>query len=387
MCVLRWLKQKILWILIQLLRHAMTIFRFLALASLLAIVVLRFAYSGAYEVTFTTVNLFINHPYFPYYYESSIWKKISDFPKRIDSICIKPYGRFGNNVIQVIHVLSIASYLDVRKIYVPDSFWFINESIYAGGYRFLKNEPPNSEIYLKHHFFPVYDPDFDYSEQEYYGILTVHLESVIRKVPINDSIIHLHIRSGDSFGDKPPSHYPQPPLCFYKGAINISKRKKCVIYSEDSVNPVINYLLKRGCELRTYDLLETVSHMYYSKYLAISYGTFTHSLLKICRVSKTVFVPELMVGGRFESNHNHFFKIIVNQLDINYVKIMFPWDKANDQLNFLMTSHCPLWYLRDEPIGQFKWPLFCDIPKKSRKITTTWVSVWKKKQNLTYLPI
>lgn len=291
-------------------------------------------------------------------------------------IWVVALGRFGNNVIQLLNALKLAHSMNIKTLYIPESFWFINESIRINGYKFFKKIPKNFQNYIKHDFFHELIGDFC-PERSFYSMLAAHIQSILPNVPnINNNTIILHVRSGDVFAKDPPAHYTQPPLCFYTGALKLAKVRKCIIFSENLNSPIIEPLMRLKCQFMNYSIKKAIAYMYYSRHIALSYGTFVHSLLKSCNISKTLYISELMVGAVFEENNNYFFKIYVNKLDRNYIRLMLPWKRTAIQIDYMMLSTCPIWYIRKRPIGHFSYPKLCFLEYKTypKNVPYIWIS-------------
>ena len=138
----------------------------------------------------------------------------------------KLFGRLGNNIIQLKHIIHIAiAYKHNIKINVKTLKFFDLSVIekYFDKYN-------NSEIITNdNNFFytsrlPFSNDIFEQNIEERNKILQkAFLINNIHKLPENDLV--LHIRSGDIFSSIPHTWYIPPPLSYYTKEINKCKNK------------------------------------------------------------------------------------------------------------------------------------------------------------------
>jgi hypothetical protein len=162
-------------------------------------------------------------------------------------LIIQPYGRFGNNIIQIIRCISenFSKYhhdnIDIRLLKkknvifknFPDYFLFDfsvnNEEITSFFWNDIHVDKNTEKLIVDNYIKPY----INYSIKSNYGI---NFEK--------DLIIH--IRSGDIFNNDFPLHqYIQPPYSFYKNIIEKENFENIYIFSENyNINPVIQKLLE-----------------------------------------------------------------------------------------------------------------------------------------------
>lgn len=168
----------------------------------------------------------------------------------VEALRIKPSGRFGNNVHQILNAHHIANCLGIPQVIYPDIKlpWFGKEA---------RPEPtPVPEIQGA-----VLEGAFFYPWVFSRQIASVDVDTVARisretlqplcgvdPVRVNtENRICVHIRSGDIFKPNPNQWYAQPPLAFYVKAIDDIREAHrdlpvLVVY-EDRGNPVVDALL------------------------------------------------------------------------------------------------------------------------------------------------
>ncbi len=137
----------------------------------------------------------------------------------------------------------------------------------------------------------------------------------INKLPENDVVIH--IRSGDIFSSKPHPNYVPPPLSYYTKEIDKYKYEKIRIICEDTINPVVNELLKlyKNAVYEKNTLEKDIRIILGATNIIFSVGT---------------FIPSLM---RFSNNNKYLSLLKLKE----YYKIMKPWKNTIEQYNYILT--------------------------------------------------
>ena len=164
------------------------------------------------------------------------------------------YGRFGNNIYQILHAVTIARYVGLGAIECKfhfrnrssESYVFDNIVLYFG-----IDEPSGPPEIRATLFYPYgFEECFKFlnyndvkSDAEKLGRLFFNQHA--DPIPSNKKTMAFHFRAGDIFAESGAVHplYVQPPLSYYVLALDhISETIKdfevCVIF-EDERNPVI----------------------------------------------------------------------------------------------------------------------------------------------------
>lgn len=142
----------------------------------------------------------------------------------------------------------------------------------------------------------------------------------INKLPENDIVIH--IRSGDIFSSKPHPNYVPPPLSYYTKEIDKCKYEKIHIVCEDTINPVVNELLKlyKNAVYEKNTLEKDIRIILGATNIIFSVGTFIPALMLLSNNNKYLY-------GRHP--YNEELK--------EYYKIMKPWKNTIVQRNYILT--------------------------------------------------
>lgn len=189
------------------------------------------------------------------YIEYDITLPIHRNTENIEGIIVKRWGRFWNELIQIINALYLARKIGIQMIYLEWCPNFMEKRRYKLDniiITFNKNDIQwkcciiNNFFYLEKKHVSEIIPI-----QEYLNINTLIynnlLNSTIKKntlsLEINDLVIH--IRSGDIFG-KWLIHtlYAQPPMAYYLQVIKMAQPWKVILVYEDTANPCVEALQK-----------------------------------------------------------------------------------------------------------------------------------------------
>ena len=228
-------------------------------------------------------------------------------------------GRLGNNIQQLCNIIDIAiTYKHNVKLNVKINFFDL--SVIENYF----NKYNNSEIITenKKHFFdrnilPFPNDIFGKNVKERNKILQ-NAFLIKNNNKLNENDIVVHIRSGDMFSSKPHPSYVPPPLSYYIKEIDKHKYEKIHIICEDTINPVVNELLKlyKNAVYEKNTLEKDIRIILGATNLIFSVGT---------------FIPSLML---LSTNIKHLYRI--KELK-EYNKIMKPWKNTIVQRNYILT--------------------------------------------------
>ena len=232
----------------------------------------------------------------------------SGFSERASGLKIRKVSRFANNVYQMVRAIQIAREHNLGFVQMLDSPLFDFSS---------NNESSSPRLIDASDGAPddaaVVEGDFFYSERftgktgvtSRAGAMTAiareylapHLSIGSPKEPPAPDELVVHIRSGDIFGDDPHPLYGQPPLAFYRWAIERSLTlgfTKIRVVAEDRLSPVIDaleeFLDHRGIPFRMQigeSLENDVATLIAARGVVFGVGTFGHA---ICMLSSSIEV-------------------------------------------------------------------------------------------------
>jgi hypothetical protein len=238
------------------------------------------------------------------------------------------YGRLGNNILQLSHAMAIAiAHKHNIKFNVKNHLFF--DIIVINNY-FDKYNNNNEVITDKYNYYytdrnailqKVYTENIDERNQI---LKKAFLIKNINKLNENDLVIH--IRSGDIFSSTPHPMYVPPPLSYYVKEINKFNYEKIHIICEDTLNPVVNELLKlyKNSSYEKNSLEKDIRIILGTKNILYSVGTFIPALL--------------MLSDNIKYIHSPFKDLEKDNQE--YYKIMCPWKNTSKQRDFILSYDC-----------------------------------------------
>jgi hypothetical protein len=189
----------------------------------------------------------------------------------LDAIHLRrPFGRFGNQLLQVINAIVLARRWDVSEVLAPGNFVIehLRDIDRQSGVT-LRSDPRNvtwgpkryrrlvphwkSQTHLAYNTFFAQEPGE--LEQPIGG---EELDPVLEMVrsswsspspePLETSHLVIHLRSGDVFNEDPNPLYGQPPLAYYSVILDDRAWQKVTLVREDDTHPLeprINQMVRQ----------------------------------------------------------------------------------------------------------------------------------------------
>ena len=252
-------------------------------------------------------------------------------------------GRLGNNIIQLFNIIHIAlAFKHNIKINVQHIFFDVSLiEKYFNNYN-------NSEIITDEFSFfytdrlPFSNDIFKQNVEERNKILQkAFLINNINKLPENDLVIH--IRSGDLFSSYPHPNYVPPPLSYFTKEIDKYKYKKIHIICEDTINPVVNELLKlyKNAVYKKNTLEEDIRIILGATNIIFGVGTFIPALMMLSNNIKYISTFPIK---NFKDLYNIYKMLLINMVcfdedddEEEYYKVMKPWKNTIVQRNYILT--------------------------------------------------
>ncbi len=267
-------------------------------------------------------------------------------PHKINHIKISKSLRFSNSLIQLCNVFLIGKGLGVKRIYIPDGFWYLNDNVTIDGIEFLKYKKRITKIkgvYLEGIFFylhtliPLVGKQLP-SKQDLISRFKQHLSI---KKSIRDYDIVIHIRSGDVFskGGANP-YYGQPPLSYYLKILKSFHFNEVAIVFENNANPVIKELIKivspmcKTLDIYSGTLEEDLGVLLNAKNIIASVGTFLEGVVAISDRIENLFV----FNRRFVNWGRDLNIINVNDLSNKYHNSVTKcnWANTPEQIELML---------------------------------------------------
>lgn len=266
-------------------------------------------------------------------------------------LVIKPFGRFGNNIIQLQNAINIGLQLECNTIIFKNKVIKLpidnNKNIKKKDYINIFNNCGGNYFHIKKikNIFPDFNDSLINKKMIRDIVLNFYLKTYKynMKLQLNTTLC-IHIRSGDIFSNKPHSLYIQPPYDFYKMILELDKFKgtNIVIVAEDNKNPTINKILEnyKNVYWQKNDLNKDIEIILNSKNIVYGIGTFVPQLLYLSNSEKNV-ISFQKDNIKLEKYNDGFVtyqdKLMIN----NYIKI---WKNTKEQqnimLNFNVENNC-----------------------------------------------
>jgi hypothetical protein len=219
-------------------------------------------------------------------------------------LIIKPFGRLGNNIIQIINCVKENIYCHKHKnisLKLLKNFQikiFQNFPEYLEFDFLLKNCQDITDIF--------WDTKTNITNEQMINIIDLYIKPYINynidfDTGINfDTDLIIHMRSGDIFNiNFPLNQYIQPPISFYIKIIQENTFKNIYILSENyQINPIIPELLKKFNNIKflSNDIYTDFLIMLNSSYFVNSNTTLSYVVNSISKKKKKIFLSSWTIG-------------------------------------------------------------------------------------------
>lgn len=239
---------------------------------------------------------------------------------RAPALRVLRLGRFGNNLRQLLQAVHVACCIGSPRLYMDQVNLGHATSPWAfGDLRLIPFPPLASDTVVTGSFF--YRNAFKRLFGKFDGknalrVLSDVIQPMLRHrwgsiTAGSDRVLHIHIRSGDTFAGRSvhPAYVP-PPLSYYLSAIRIFQAKchapKVVLVAEDLCNPCVAHLVHA---LRTQhlpvsvfseDFEHTVVELLSARHLVMSVGLFASMIaLASANIRSICAFNEIVDRGTF----------------------------------------------------------------------------------------
>jgi len=219
-------------------------------------------------------------------------------------LIIEPYGRLGNNIIQIINCVKENIYcynhknINLKLLKKHQTKVFKNFPDYFEFNSFLINSQDIKNIF--------WSTKTQITNEQMNNIIDLYIKPYINynleiDTGINfDTDLVIHIRSGDIFNkDFALNSYIQPPMSFYIKIIQENTFKKIYILSENyNINPIIPELLKQFNNIKflSNDLYTDFLIMLNSNYFVNSNSALSYAINCISKNKKKIYLSSWTKG-------------------------------------------------------------------------------------------
>lgn len=266
-----------------------------------------------------------------------------DASTKIDDCALQiiPFERFGNNVSQINKAIFFAKRLKIKKIYIFSTDLLKFKSKFLADGIMIESEcrayeqPAIVSDFYEGLDFPPDAAWLESSKNFVYPLLVAKPLSIL-----DESILAVHIRSGDIFSKNPNPAYAPPPLSYYKISIldHVKKYDNPVIYFvyENMNNPSIEKLFK-FCESisvkyvkQSSSLKEDLRLLLSSQHIVLSIGTFGYVLTSLHQNLQTVYTYTKWLPPT---------NALVNNIYSHggaYDESIIPWKNTKEQTDYML---------------------------------------------------
>ena len=249
---------------------------------------------------------------------------------------LKPFGRLGNNIIQIINVIHIA--IHYKYNIILKNFKYINTDYIVINPNVTKEDPCITDGNNFYYYRKINNIDtqlFNENRKETIQLLkkVFYLPKNFLELGLTDDDLVIHIRSGDIFNEKPHPDYVPSPLSYFNEIICSRVWAKIYIISQDKNNPVIDHLLKQHTNIiyKKNSLEQDISIILEARNIVMDVGTFIPSLLLLSESIKILYYNRPF----FKTEYYYKYKLIF--IDYReYISVQYPWVKSPQQLKYLI---------------------------------------------------
>ena len=244
------------------------------------------------------------------------------------------FGRSGNNIIQIINAIKYGLDNSYNILYFPKNIILNTQQILISQEeKQIKKEDKYDD---KNYYYYSINNNISLNEIDILFIFDTYIIPILNITDTeNNYDITYHIRGGDIFINK-ESNYVQPPLLFY------SEIENTLIISEDTKNPCVNELVKKGCKWDKNTLQEDISLLRNAKQLGIGYGTFGLFIILLNKIFTKLYIPEYVYEVFKDKWKIDIKKLLSKKQELiiinlpNYIKVG-EWNPTKENINKMLT--------------------------------------------------
>lgn len=256
-------------------------------------------------------------------------------------IRIVPHQRWGNNLLQILKACQIAEHLGLARVKVAYNFAFIRKPLPWTAAVAVFPERDTFESCFTAKFFNLARGHKIPLRLEFPALFKRAYRKQLDIAQLEDSLLAVHMRSGDIFSRWIHRRYAQPPCSYYRDVARFHPWKKILVFSEDFKNPCIRKVADNvslhvgGC------LLDELRLLLGARNLAIGRGTFG---LMVALLSEDLL-------RLYTFNQSSGLQCALRATAISncqpsltfYRENMLYWRKTKEQLRLMFNSTCESW--------------------------------------------
>lgn len=241
-----------------------------------------------------------------------LFLRVDQFLLRPESLFVLPHcllisglGRFGNSIQQLLNSTALALQLELDSIFFYRTALLPDQGLATtAGTRFIpfRNWPPTwgktPASVWKSDFFDSRFQGTGFSRPAILALrptISAALSHLATRESTGDSVLTIHLRSGDIYGVKPHRNYGQPPLSFYRKVLESQTWDSVVVVTEDDLSPALAGIIEEcgNLGLRASivgaDLDDALREITAATNLVASRGTLVPSLIFLFSKPRKIF--------------------------------------------------------------------------------------------------
>jgi hypothetical protein len=252
------------------------------------------------------------------------------------------YGRFGNNIIQIINSIEYCFQENINEITIPYHTLFKFQKIKLNC---CINNSNNIIIKSGHFvFYLVKDNIINLNGNKIKSHFNLYIKPILTfdiDNQISDSL-GIHFRSGDAFKNNPHPLYIQPPYSYYKSVINENNNIAIKMFTEDLKNPcACKFNNEYNFNWKQSELKEDLKNICNCKKMILSFSTLSLFLILMNSNCQEIYVADYIYS--FFKDVQWDMKDIIDKSKTKLIIYNLPnyiqplqWKNTQEQQNIML---------------------------------------------------
>ncbi len=236
------------------------------------------------------------------------------------------YGRFGNNLIQLINAITYGLQNNYNRIIFPNHQFLITNNIIIDINIHNKKENYIASDEYDFFFLAINNKiKYTYNIKYLFDNFIKHIINIDNSEYTTNYDLTLYFRSGDIFEGSYNHEYVQPPMSFYDEIIKKENTKNILLVSEVLNNPVIKYY-SDFYKWNKNSIEEDIKILINSKVICIVNSFFSIIVMLLSKKIERFYVPDYVYKRFLDTIKINLYDlisdkqeiIIINQIDDYY---------------------------------------------------------------------
>jgi hypothetical protein len=252
---------------------------------------------------------------------------------------IRPYGRFGNNLMQLTNTLQLCRYVDVHIVFISPGFVFIehNFATTENVHVFVKNPAdarPGTAVFANNFYMvTTVDRCMNWDIKSVAATFREHVLRPFANISAHPAALYVHVRFCENHG-----YYGQPPCSFYVDSIPLANVTKVIVVSQDESNPCVQTLLRHSKEFLKTDLRATLGTLFDARFFVLARSTMSFAVLLLSRWAEngtffTYGYPWADIGAHWNCKPTAAYQ----------AHVLETWSNLHSQYELMLHDRCDGW--------------------------------------------